>query len=183
MSLRNLMFGLIGAVGVCGTSVAAATVGPSSNVVFEFDLSGEGELNINQTNYSCDACGNTTLTLAVGATMRVKYGTSAGSADIATREFVNISPMELSGGVGLFSDPPFLISADVDTLFATFEYVDDIYGVDQFIITETDLDVRFDRDRIRLEGSLSTIPVPASLPLLLAGIGGLALIGRRRKTS
>jgi hypothetical protein len=38
-------------------------------------------------------------------------------------------------------------------------------------------------NRFEFTGEISPVPVPAALPLLLAGLGGLAFFGRRRKAA
>mgnify|MGYP006282768485 FL=1 len=65
--------------------------------------------------------------------------------------------------------------------FATFTGTADFTQVSAFEFTLTGPDIDAVDAQIDFIGTVSTVPVPAALPLLLAGFGGLALVKRRQR--
>lgn len=165
------------AAGLSAAAAEAATVTPTSDVTFVFDLSSYGELSFNLSEVFCPvecAGSDNPLKLAAGATMQVNLGTPAGASDLGSRTYTNVFDSPVSNMVGyVLTAPSIDVAASLDALYATFVYVDDVYGVEEF-------NLRDFHEGVYIKGSLLPVPLPATLPLLLVGMGGMAVLGRRR---
>ena len=95
----------------------------------------------------------------------------------ATDPFV----LELAFATPLLNDGP----TEVDLVFASLgtcsgEVVEGVFCDND---TAGGFGVTGDGNNVTLVGSVSQVPVPAALPLMLAGLAGLGLFARRRKTT
>lgn len=156
----------------------AVTVNPYEMAFFSFDTSGLGALEISGSAFSCifgGRCFEDDGMLAPDATLRIKYGTTQGDADLGTRTFTNTFPTPINNAAGnVASSPSIYVPAEADTVYATFEHVDDNYAVTDF---------RIFTNAGHLTGSAVAGPVTTQLPLsasgwmLLLGLGVFGFLG------
>jgi|GEM_PF-4202961 len=174
MNFKHVVFAL-GANLFAALSAQAAIVGPSTSVTASFDVSGVTPGQITAWGYRCSTtCAGDTNLFDSGAQVLANFGTSAGADDIGSVLFTQPFGFDISN----FNTPngtPIAVGS-ISTLFLTFIYVDDTFGVDSLRITFGDQN--FSVNAVQLDG---TVPLPAALPLFLAGLAGVRVASRRRK--
>ena len=158
----------------------AVLVTSTNSATFAFDTSGLGAaFTITNGGYDCTAscpAGNNVPApeaLDTGATIQFDFGTTAGAADLGTILFTNPFGIPITNAAGgIFGAGGLAVTGPLATLFITMVFFDDDYGVDT---------LQIGTGLANLNGVL--IPLPAALPLFLAGLAGLGLAGRRRKSA
>ena len=159
------------------TPAQAAVVTPTSSVTFEFDVSGLGAATFTSFSYSCSTfplCNTGGGRLLSGASFTMDFGTFAGGSDIGTSSFVNPFGFAINNvGAGLI--PSQSVAAMLNSVFVTFNYVDDAFGIDV-------ANIRDSLGNITLGGTLiSAVPLPAGMLLLVGALGGLGVVSRRAR--
>lgn len=159
--------------------VQAATVTATNPVTFEFDVSGFGALTATNFRYSCfvtpSCSGGGGGTLLSGASVTLDFGTPAGASDIGTSSFTNpsFSPINNVRADLIQSQS---IAALLNSVFVTFNFVDDEFDIDTVGISGTGFSIDG-----TLVPAVAVIPLPAGMFLLLGALGGLGLARRRGK--
>lgn len=158
----------------------AATVSVNTSVVGEFDVTGIAAGTVSGYGYECGATcsgGNGSGdpdNLAASASILVNLGTSAGADDLGSRTFANTFGTDITDfGTGLGIAFP----GSLNTIYLTFVYVDDQFDVSSL--------------RLSINGELITgavselavgeVPLPAALPLFIAGLAGMGAAARRKR--
>lgn len=158
---------------------SAATVDAQNAVAFEFDLSTAGAINLNRFGYNCGACASEDRLLS-GATMQIDFGSTLGAADIGTSTFANPFNFAISNvSAGLGGGVP--VAGSVDSLFVTFRFVDDAFGVSSATLYHPSTGVLVGTFAGSVPASpVSPVPLPAGMVLMVSGLGGLAFLKRRK---
>lgn len=180
MRFRTLALALLASF-MTAASAEAALVTSTQSVTFAFDTSGLGAaFTITNGGYNCTAscpAGQADpAALATTGTIQFDFGTTAGAADIATVLFANPFGFPITNAGGGIFGGGVPVAGPLSTLFITMVFVNDDYGVDTLTIGTGGVNI----NGVLLNG---VIPLPAALPLFLAGLAGLGLTGRRRKSA
>lgn len=167
---------------VAGSTAQAVPVTQTSSATFAFDFSSIGEFNASSFTWCgydpilCSGGGDSSedQRLSGGASFQLNFGTTIGGADLGSRIFTNPSPSSADNFASILS-PNVLLDASLDTVYVTLVFIDDIFGAEA---------LRLVAGEQRVMGQLlptSEVPLPAALPLFLAGAAGLSLTARKRK--
>lgn len=181
MRIRTVALALLASF-MTAASAEAALVTSTQSVTFAFDTSGLGAaFTIINGGYNCTAscpAGQADpAALDTTGTIQFDFGTTAGAADIATVLFPNPFGFPITNASGgIFGAAGVPVAGPLSTLFITMVFVNDDYGVDTLAIGTGEVNL----NGVLLNG---VIPLPAALPLFLAGLAGLGLTGRRRKSA
>ncbi len=180
MKLGYLCAALAASLMAAGAASAAVLVSPGQSAVAAFNVSGLTPGTITSYGYGCSqpTCdGNQTGdpdNLASGASIQVSFGSTAGASDIASLVFANPFGFDITN----FSTSVNIPVGALSTIYLTFSFIDDVFAVDTLFL--------------RLSGGnnmgvtaspLAPIPLPAALPLFLAGLAGLGLTRATRRSS
>lgn len=189
-----LAAGLVGTYAI-GSSVSAATLSASvADVEYAEPFVGEGELAIvlADVDGSTGAMPNGFATLDIVA----GFGTAdpTDSSDFAFGGFLDVSDDDGQFLVGDLSSISFgtdLIELSFNnlignaagsfgsTVIATISF-DDMPGADPF---SAFVDGKIYGASVDISSAVAPVPLPAGLPLLIAGIGGLAVVRRKTKSA
>ena len=178
MSRKILAAALLGCM--AAGAAEAAVVDAQHDLTYVFDLSGDGDVEFNLSSWHCVVTcpGNDSLMLDSGGTFKVNYGTTIGGSELGSRQFKNGLTKGLNTLGGAFVTSPVLsVAAAIDTLYATIVHVDDDFAVDHFRLAIGAFGDGNDRVGVLY---MPEVPLPASMPLLLAGLAAVAALARRR---
>jgi len=183
MNIRVFIFALVASI-VSAMSAQAALVTASTPVTFVFDTSALGDsFAINSGGFdctsSCPAGPNIDApeALADGASMGFDFGSTAGGDDFGARSFTNNFGMSVTNASGgIFGGGTIVVSGPLALLYVTVFFVDDEFGIDYLAINI----VGGGQIVGELLDGLPDVPLPAALPLFLAGLAGLGLRSRKK---
>jgi hypothetical protein len=156
----------------------AALVTPQQSVVFSFDTSALGALNLDRFGYdayaSCPNVGGAPCLLVSGGSFDLLFGTSFAGDDIGQSSFTSPFRSDINN-MGTPLIPNQAILGTIDTLFATLVYGDDVFAVDN-------LYVAYGGD-VRVYGQfagVSAAPIPAAIWLFGTALIGLVGFSKRK---
>ncbi|WP_425408507.1 VPLPA-CTERM sorting domain-containing protein [Hyphococcus sp.] len=182
MNIKVLLSGFV-ALLAATAGANAATVSATTSVTAEVDVSAVTPGNLRRYGYSCGAtCSGSSSgnpdNLDAGASFLINFGTSAGADDLGSLVFTNPFMDDINNfasAAGLPVDG--LALGSLSTLFMTFVFIDDEFAVgDMYIFIDDNI-----LNGTISELSVSDVPLPAALPLFLAGLAGVGAVARRKK--
>ncbi len=173
--LPTLVAAALMLIGGLTTQVQASTVDASNSVSFEFDLSTTNAATFLSFGFSCGGCIGEDRLLS-GATMELDFGSSAGASDLGTAHFTNPFGFAINNvSAGLSPQP--VIPAAISSLFVTFKFVDDAYGVTNASLYSSETGMI--RNISATDVPVAPVPLPAAMVLLATGLGALGFAARK----
>lgn len=194
------------------TSAMAGTVAPTNSVVFAFDTSAlTSYFEIVGGEWQCGAvCRTSTPSfdpenrLQAESSFTWSFGTTAGGDELGSKTFTLLDLIQFAigfdGSIDLPSDlvqtvtpSGFLpLPASVQTVFVTFEHVDDVFHVAEACLAYNTprAQAAFQEEICSTEPSdlavggpsgTTPVPLPAGGALLVTALGSMALARRRRR--
>jgi len=176
----KLGFAMFMALVVLPSISQAALVTPEQPVIFSFDTSASGALNLTGFTYSTNLCGNEDgneqCLLGSGNSFDMLFGMSSAGNDIGQSTFTNPFDFSISNASTVLL-PAQAIPGSLTTLYVTLAYSDDIFDVESLILSS---------DSGQISGQLpgvSNVPVPAAFWLFGTALIGFIGISRRTKVA
>lgn len=183
MNLKHV-FACIVAAAFASANAQAALVSPATSVTAAFDVTGLTPGDITHYGYQCTSiCGpngsGDPENFSPGAMVEVLFGATAGGGEFGSLIATQPVAFDIAGFTHTLGSGSINVGA-VSTIFITFVYVDDVFGVTRLLLRIGDEEFLYSD---AFEISPSEVPLPAALPLFLAGLAGLGFLNRTRRAA